>query len=234
MLPPEPRKDRRMSRPSSRLCRILYGLAALGCLASTGCSLFVMGQRMILGDQLIKSEFETFTKVDLTKGKYKLLVVCSTPESVDRELSTLKLDLIDGLTRKLRREKISVIDSDEVATWIDEHGGLPSDPSELAKDFDADYIAWIEVQEFTLKEEQSVKLLRGRALGFVHVYRVSELDGDRQTSTVFNKEFTTTYPPHQPISEVNRSAEIFQRDFIHKVCDQLARKFYDYRPGLDF
>ncbi len=223
-----------MSRPAKKLCRAFCLLAAISCLATTGCSLLVMGQRMILGDALITSEFESFTRVDLTKGKHKILVICSTPESVERELSTLKLELIDGVTRRLRRENISVIDSDEVANWMDEHGGLPSDPSELARDFDADYIAWIDVQEFTLKEENSVKLLRGRALGFVHVYRVSVLDGERQAATVFDKEFTSTYPPHQPISEVNRSADIFQRDFIHKVCDQLARKFYDYRPGLDF
>ncbi|MFO0917494.1 MAG: hypothetical protein U0872_04165 [Planctomycetaceae bacterium] len=223
-----------MSSPSRILGRCLCLLALISCLACTGCSLLVMSQRLILGDDLIQSEFESFTRVDLTKGKYKLLVVCSTPDSVDRELSTLKLELIDGVTRRLRREKIPVIDSDKVANWMDEHGGLPSDPTELAKDFEADYIVWIDVQEFTLKEENSVKLLRGRALGFVHVYRVSELDGERQAMTVFNKEFTATYPPHKPISEVNRSADIFQRDFVHKVCDQLARKFYDYRPGLDF
>lgn len=223
-----------MSRPAMACCRLLCGLVAASCLACTGCSLFVMGQRMLTGDQLIKSEFETFTNVDLTKGKYKLMVVCSTPDSVDQELSALKLELIDGVTRQLRREKVSVVDSDEVADWIDEHGGLPSDASELARDFDADYIAWIEVQQFTFKEENSVKLLRGRAVGLLHVYRVSVLDGEPMATGVFNKEFTSVYPPHQPISEVNRSAEIFQKDFIRKVCDHLARKFYDSRPGLDF
>jgi hypothetical protein len=209
------------------------GLAAIACLSLSGCSLFLMGQKMFFGDPLVKAEFTTFTRVDLTKGKHKLLIVCSTPEALNEDLSTLKLDLIDGVTRRLKREGVKVVDPDEIASWIDEHGGLPKNPSDLARDFEVDYIAWIDVESFSYQEENSVRLLRGRTQGSVKVYKVSELDGDRMANIVFNKEFTTVYPPHQPISEVSRSADIFRRDFTHRVCDQLAHKFYDHRPGWD-
>jgi hypothetical protein len=219
--------------PLSRVRLWLIGLAVGWCSAS-GCSLFLMGQRMFFGDPMVKSEFKTFTHVDLTKGKHKLLIVCSTPSAIDAEISTLKFDLIDGVARRLKREGISVVDPDAVTTWLDEHGGLPADPSKLARDFkDVDYIAWIDVDQFSFKEENSAGLLRGRAQGWLRVYQVSEADGIRMTGTVFNKEFTTVYPPHQPISEVNRSEEIFRHDFVHRVCDQLAHKFYDHRPGWD-
>ena len=207
--------------------------AALGSLCVSGCSLFLMGQKMIMGDPLLKSEFRTFTHVDLTKGNHKLLIVCSTPDAVDADLSTLKLDLIDGVTRRLKREGVSVVDPDRVATWLDDRGGLPSDPSELAHDFDADYIAWIEVEQFDIHEESSTDLLRGKTRGLLKVYRVSELDDQRMAASVFAKEFNTVYPPHTPISEVNHSAEIFRREFTQRVADHLAHKFYDHRPGWD-
>lgn len=207
---------------------------SLTCAALSGCSLFVMGQRMLLGDPLLKSEFRTFTHVDLTKGKHKLLIICSTREAIDAELSTLKIDLIDGITRQLRREGVDVVDPDAVATWLDDHGGLPTDAGDIARDFpDVDYIAWIDVDRFTYREDNSEALLRGRSQGYVKVFRVSEVDDARITNTVFTKEFNSVYPPHQPISEVNRSAEIFRRDFVRRVSDELAHKFYDHRPGWD-
>jgi hypothetical protein len=223
-----------MSQRHSRRT-VLGGLAAIGCLCLSGCSLFLMGQKMIFGDPQLKAEYKAFTHVDLTKGKHTLLIVCKTPEAVDQELSTLSLDVIDGVTRQLKREGIKVVDPDEVALWLDEHGGMPKDVSELARDekLKTDYIAVIDVQEFSYHEEHSVGLLRGRARGFLKVYRVSELDDDRMAAEVFTKEFTTVYPPHQPISEVSRSSDIFRRDFIHRVCDQLAHKFYDHHAGWD-
>jgi hypothetical protein len=207
---------------------------ALACAALSGCSLFVMGQRMIMGDPLQKSEFRTFTHVDLTKGKHKLLIICSTREAIDADLSTLKIDLIDGITRQLKREGVNVVDPDLVATWLDDHGGLPSDAGEIARDFpDVDYIAWIDVDRFTYREDNSEALLRGRSQGYVKVFRADDAGDARITNTVFTKEFNSVYPSHQPISEVNRSAEIFRRDFTRRVSDELAHKFYDHRPGWD-
>lgn len=208
-------------------------LFAVCCIAS-GCSLFVMGQRMLTGDPMSKSEFKMFTKVDLTKGKHKLLVICSTRDSIDADVSTLKFDLVDGIIRQLRRDGVDVVNPDAVTNWMDDHGGPPRDPSDLARDFeDVDYIAWIDVDRFTFKEDNSETLLRGRSQGMVRVYQVTETDGARMASSVFNKEFTSVYPQHQPISEVNRSEEIFRRDFVRRVCDQLVHKFVDYRPGWD-
>lgn len=223
-----------MNRSRWNIHKIGAIAAALICAALSGCSLFMMGQRMILGDPLQKSEFRTFTHVDLTKGKHKLLIICSTREAIDADLSTLKIDLIDGITRQLRREGVDVVDPDLVASWLDDHGGLPSDAGEIARDFpDVHYIAWIDVDRFSYREENSEALLRGRSQGHVKVFKVNEADGVRLTSTVFSKEYTSVYPPHQPISEVNRSAEIFRRDFTRRVSDELAHKFYDHRPGWD-
>lgn len=224
-----------MKTESLRSRRAWIIATAIGCCAASGCSLILMGQRMFVGDPKTKSEFTTFTHVDLTKGKHKLLIVCSTRTTIDSELSTLKLDLIDGVTRSLRREGIDVVDQDGIATWLDEHGGdLPKDPAKIARDFTGvDYVAWIDVDQFSFKEENSVSLLRGRTQGWLRVYQIEETDGQTVSGVVYNKEFTITYPPHQPISEVNRSSDSFRAGFIRHVCEHLSRKFYDYQPGWD-
>jgi hypothetical protein len=209
-----------------------FVVAAVG-LSLSGCSLMVMTQKMLFGDPLLSAEFTQFTHVDLTKGKHRLLIVCETPAAIESELSTLRFDIIDGVTRQLKREGVSVVEPDKVADWLDEHGGLPNDPSELARDFEADYIAWIDIDEFGYREEGNQALLRGKSLGTLRVFRVAKLDDQRLASAVYSKEFTSTYPAHAPISEVNHTAESFRREFTHRVSDEIAHKFYDHRPGWD-
>ena len=73
--------------------------------ALPGCSLGVMFGKMLTGDPKRLSEFKSMTREDLAKGKRKVLVICTTPESVESELATLKFDLIDGITRMLTQEQ---------------------------------------------------------------------------------------------------------------------------------
>ena len=68
--------------------------------ALPGCSLGVMFGKMLTGDPKRLSEFKSMTREDLAKGKRKVLVICTTPESVESELATLKFDLIDGITKE--------------------------------------------------------------------------------------------------------------------------------------
>lgn len=201
----------------------------LGC-ALSGCSLGVMANRMFTGDPTVPSQFRQMTGTDLTKGKYKLVVVCTTPTSVEADLSSLNLDLIDGVTRRLKIHGVEVVSPDKVAKWIDENGGVVADPSAMANAFDADYIAWIDVGSFSLREDSSPKLLRGRSQGFVRVYRVEALSDEKIALSAFNSEFTSTYPVHQPVSETGRTALLFQKEYIDHVCNELAEKFYDHRP----
>ena len=200
----------------------------------TGCSLGVMAGKMLRGEPLVNSQFKAMTGTDLTKGKHKLVVICSTPASVDSDLSSLNIDLIDGITRRMRIQGVQVTDPDEVAKWIDDNGGVITDPGEMAQAFDADYVAWIEIYAFSLREENSPKLLRGRASGYVRVYQVEKIKDERMALAAFNTKFNSTFPEHKPVSETGRSALTFQKEFVDRICDELAEKFYDHRPGTGF
>jgi hypothetical protein len=207
---------------------VLLWLLPLGLLS--GCSLGVMAQRMLTGDPLVPSQFKAMTGTDLSRGKHKVVVICSTPSSVEADLSTLNLDLIDGITRRMKVHGVEVVSPDKVARWIDDNGGVVADPNAMAGAFDADYVAWIDLHTFSIREENSPKLLRGRSQGYVRVYQVERMNGDKVALAAFNAEYTTVYPQHQPVSENGRSALLFQKEFVDRVCDELAEKFYDHRP----
>jgi hypothetical protein len=199
-----------------------------------GCSLGVMFGKMLKGEPMVPAEFRAMTREDLSKGKHSVLVVCTTPDSVEEDLATLKFDLADGVTRRMKLNGVKVISPDHVAKWVDEHGSVSPDLSELAQDFDADYIVHLDVQEFGFREPNSPKLMRGHSSGFVRVSKVEEVGSRRIAHAVYSNEFTSTYPAHQPISEQTKTSVIFQKDYVDRVCDQLAQKFYDHRPGTDY
>ena len=220
-------------RPSRRRIIQALGAALCGAVATSlpGCSLGVMFGKMVMGEPLIPAEFRKMTKDDLAKGKHTVLVVCSAPESIDSENSTLAYDVIDGVTRRMKLHGVKVINPDLVASWIDTNGGV--DPTELAEEFHPDYIVYIEIHSFSFREPNSPKLLRGQSSGFVRVIEVSEINGYPRASSVFGTEFSSTHPKHQPVSEQGRSSMIFQKEYMDRFCDQLAEKFYDHRPGTD-
>ena len=163
-----------------------------------------------------------------------VLVVCSTPESVEAETSTLKLDLIDGVTRRMKLNKVKIINPDRVAEWLEEQSGTSIDLQKLDRDFDTDYIAWIEVQTFGLREPNSPKLLRGSTTGYIRVARIEEFDGKRRAIMAYTREFALTYPQHQPLSENSRSSIVFHKQYVSELCDMLAERFYNHRPGTSF
>jgi len=208
-------------------------IACAGVVLLSGCSFGVMFSKLITGDPLFPAQFKQMTGTDLTKGKHRVVVVCSVPAIVDEDLSSLNVDLIEGVTQRMRIHGIDVVNADAVARWIDDNGGVVTDPNAIARHFDVDYVAWIDVQAFSLREENSPALLRGRVQGFIRVFKVEEINRERTALSNYTNEFTTIYPSHQPISELGRSPLLFQKEFVERVCNQLAEQFYDHRPGND-
>ena len=213
------------------------GIVASGAsmLTVAGCTQMLAGtSRLLWGEPKLPAEFTTLTKVDLSKGLKKVLVICSTPEAIDTDVSTLRLDIVDGVTRQMELNGVKVIKPDLVADWMDSHGSGSMDPQEIAQEFETDYIAWIDVQSFDLREPNSPKLLRGHTSGYIRVFKVEGEGEQRRALKVYQREFALTYPQHQPISEQGKSSIVFHKEYVLRVCSLLAERFYDHRVGNSF
>jgi hypothetical protein len=224
-------------QPSRRVAlRTLGGLACgISLIPIVGCSkLLLGGGKILFGDPKITSEFTKLTLEDLAKGAKTVLVVCSTPESVDAEYSSLKSDLIDGVTRRMKFNHVKIVNPDRVVDWLENHGGGSPDFQALAKDFDTDFIALIDIQTYALREPNTPKMLRGSSSGFIRVSRIEEVDGKRHAIMAYTREFSLTFPQHQPLSENGRSSVVFQKQYVSELCDMLAQRFYNHRPGTNF
>jgi hypothetical protein len=196
----------------------------------SGCSLFVMAGKMILGDPKVTSAFKQQTRVDLAKEQKRVLVVCTTPAALTPEAASIRYELLDLLTRRLKRAGIVLIDSNRVANWMDRNGGFFDHPSELAADFETDYIVHVDVERFTTREDNSPNLFRGTMSGSVLAYAVtSDASGSKSAHRVFSGLFNSNYPQHSPIAAADVSSErAFVRQCVDRLSTQIAQMFYDH------
>lgn len=215
--------------PAHRRRLLVLNLLVVLLTSQAGCSFFINTGRILFGDPVIPSAFRSQTGVNPAKTDKKLLVVCTTPHSIKSEYPAVDFELIDGITRRLKLHGVDMVPPDDVATWIDDNGGMWNDPSELARSFDADYIVHIDLKRFTLREENSPTLWRGRVDGTVFAYEVIDAGGQKSATTVFEREYKSEYPAHYPVSVDRKSLKIFRKEYVDHISDELARYFHDYR-----
>jgi hypothetical protein len=221
--------DRRVVHRRRRAgCPIALAVAAVLAVSLTGCSLFVMAGKMLLGDPQVPSAFKQQTGVDLVRDQRRVLVVCTAPAGLRPELASLRYDLVEHLTRRMKRAGIDLIDGNEVANWMDRNGGWFEHASDLAGDFEADYIIHVEITHFTTREENSPSLFRGRASGDVLAYAVTGQSGSKTAHQVFSYQFNSEYPKYNPEASSDISSErVFVRRCVDRLSAQLAQVFYD-------
>jgi hypothetical protein len=208
-------------------------LALVFVTGASGCSLFVMAGKMFT-DMKTDSALKANTGVDLAKSGKKILVVCKTPHLVRGEFPTVEFDLNEGINRRLKRNGINTVPTDDVAKWFDRNGGEFDDPAELAEDFDCDFIAVINLRKLSFYEENSPDMFRGNAVGNVSVYEVKEVASRRRTLQIFTGGFRTQHPRLNPVSRHQVGKRVFEKKFVDHLSTQLSKQFHDYRRGDDF
>ena len=208
-------------------------------LSSSGCQIIIGLLLMLQGPPTIEADFKDHTKKNMAEKGKKVIVLCTAPEKAKGDYASLEVDLITEVTRRMRGEGIQVVDEHKTATWLDDRGGQVDEDAiaDLCRKFKGDYVILFEIDKFSTQEENSPWLHRGRTeckvLVLVPGKKTKEIKRPPM-KTIYTKEFSSVYPVHQPVSAEQRSIIAFRKEYISRVSDELARLFYDHRPGEDF
>lgn len=205
---------------------LLLGMSGLAVSVLPGCSLFVMAGKMFFGDPKQKCQFRRSTGVDLTKGEKKLLIACTAPHGVLNKFPAIQIDLVDRISHLLKTRGVKVVDSDDVATWLDDNGHW-GDFGELSARFKADYVVHVNIITFEVDVPNSSNLQQGRMSCRVEILDCKKTDSP---SGVFDNTYDMSYPKF-PIQNENKSERIFLESFMKNVSTSLAQLLYDHRAS---
>ncbi len=217
-------------RPGTRRAVLLVLAASM---VLPGCSLGVMAGKLFFDDPKMKSVFRKSTGTDLTKGEKTILIACSTSHQILSKYPGVRIDIVDKMSRILDTHHVKVVPTDDVATWFDDHGEW-GDFTELADEFDADYVMHIDLKSFAVVVPDSPNLLQGKAEGRVSMMEIKVMGKDKdkkKASVAVERSFSVMFPNTYPVPRESRSEEMFTENFLDSISRQLARMLYDHRPS---
>jgi hypothetical protein len=200
---------------------LILGLG-LALLPLAGCNMLAAFQFILQGEPTVDPAFTALED-------HKVVVVCHAPARIRYSFDSVDTDLAKAMSRllELNAEDVEVVEPDAVASWLDKHGNW-SDVTEIGKAFEADYVIFADVQQFSIYEENSPNMLRGRAYVDLRVYDVND-DGE----VVFEADIESIYPLGRPLPVGEKRERSFRREYVARLADELGRHFYPYVAGED-
>lgn len=215
-----------------RAGRAALALAALCPVLLSGCNIFMIAAYLISGPPSVEPDFEVATRSSLTDEDATVAVACYVPvdlradignENLDREIARL-------VTQKLTLNKIKVREPNAVRQWMDRNPDW-EEPGEIAEAMQVSHVIYIDVSRFSLWEENSATLLRGRADAVVTVHSVE--DGDDAVE-IYGRDVATKYPLAVPRDSSVQNPGKFRQEFLLRVAEEIGRLFYPHWNGDDF
>jgi hypothetical protein len=112
----------------------------------------------------------------------------------------------------------------EVIRWQESNLDWPNMTlTQIAKTFQADTILYVELERYTMVEEQSANLLRGRVTARVQVAKV-----DAPRNPVYETTVETLFPTDQPIGITDASEQNLRMATDQLFTQDVMQKFYDH------
>jgi len=212
-----------------RRCLPLLVIASLGLAVLPGCSYILFLGYLIGGPPSIEPKFDAETKESMTDRGVTVAVICFAPNEVRYNFESIDHELAKYVTMRLHEHKIKVINPDRVKAWLDENKDWDK-PEEIGSAFGTTYVVYIDLNDFSLYEDGSATLYRGKAEAIVSVWKMDE---DGASERIFLEEVRSRFPLHQPRSASEESYNTFKARYLSRLSEEIGRLFYEYYVADD-
>ncbi|MGH7127703.1 MAG: hypothetical protein ACREJB_05330 [Planctomycetaceae bacterium] len=214
-------------RRFGRLVRLAPLLALVPVLA--GCNYLMLAGLLIGGFPSIEPKFDKMTGQSMTDKDVTVAVVCYVPTDVKYSFNDLDQKMQKYVSYRLHEHQIQVVNPDRVHAWLDENPEWDY-PEEIGAALGVKYVIYIDISKFSLYEENSAHLYRGRAEAVVSVF---EMDEDGAGEKIFSQEAISAYPLAVPRDSHEISYQNFEREYLSHLSERIGRMFYEYYNGDD-
>ena len=194
---------------------------------ASGCQQFIVLSYLLGGPPSIEPDFDTQTNESLSKPGVKVAVVGYAPPEIQWNFPQIHQEVAVVLTYAMAQHKIKVVDPDYVRAWVDEHRNWEK-ADEIGRAFDCQYVIEIEISKFSLYEEGSTTLYRGRTEVFA---TVTKMDEDGHGSKIYTKALDFSFPTKVPRSAYELPLISFKREFLSRMSEKIGWLFFESYQG---
>lgn len=215
----------------SNIRRLLRaGLVLMVTLPQTGCNLVILAGYLIGGPPSIEPDFHKKTDESLSGKNKTVLVLCYADKELKWDNDALDYEVSKHVAYQLNAHKIKVIDPDRVQAWLDKNDKWDK-ASDVGAEFKVDYVVAIDLKQYSLFEERSDQLYRGRADAIINVHK---MDKDKKSADViYSKELAYRYPTKGPVSVYEYPYSTFKKLYLSSLSNAVGVLFYESYAGDD-
>jgi len=123
-----------------------------------------------------------------------------------------------------------VVDPRDVEDFLQKNLDARIDPHAVGKQFNSDYVIYVEVVGFQIRDPNEPQFLRGRINASVSVHDVrADPDSLRRFELT---PVECVYPEDQPVLMTAINSSLIREATYRKFAEMIARKFYEYTVEL--
>jgi hypothetical protein len=216
-----------------RLAAVLVA-ASLGLIAISGCDPRTLAYFLQPFDPTIEPKGPSLTEK-------KVIILCNVTSGALAEFPSLERDMPRELATILRKKikKITVVQPDKVATWVEAHPHW-TDPADAARDFNADMVIFLEVEQFQIQSPGDLNMVHGESKVHVQVFEMQYpknskdkpiTDQPKEAHNVWDEYAETTFPNRGPLPiDSGNSRQAFKNTFLRIVMKELSWQFVEHAP----
>ena len=192
--------------------------------SSAGCYVphflvWLLGPREIT--KTVKSEYDLKAE--------RLIIVCYAGTDILFAYPTVPLEisqeLVYAIARDLDDRVKTIVHPVEVVRWQEGTLEWPNmSLDQIAREFQADALLYVELERYTMVEEGSANLFRGRAKARIQVVRP-----DAEANPVYETTVEVTFPEERPVGVLETSERVMRRGTNLLFARDVIRKFYDHK-----
>lgn len=210
---------------SRAISSVILGLAAM----MAGCNWLTP---LIFVGEHKKEVAAEFNKL---AGKRVAILLWAPPETLfDYQYARFELAsyISDKLAAEMtaQRSTIDIVDPRDVEDFIGKERGAELDPARVGKHFDADYVVYVELTLFQIRDPDQPQFVQGKISASVCV---SDIRADPDTPQRFElAPVDVICPERAPMVMSPTNSLTVREQTYRKFAEVVARKFYDYTVDL--
>jgi hypothetical protein len=170
----------------------------------------------------------------------RVVILCNVTSAAVAEYPSLERDLpreLAGIFRK-KVKRITVVDPDKVATWIEAHPHW-TDPADAARDFNAEVAIFLEVEQFQSQTPGDLNMVHGDAKVHIQVFELEYpknsknkpiKDQPKEAHNIYDGYAECSFPNRGPLPiDTGTSRESFKHTFLKIVVKDVSWHFVEHR-----